>query len=572
MNIIDYFQMRAFYYSQEDNCKISLRLGELEEIWSCSNKSVKRRIKQLVDEGRLVYKAGVGRGNGSTIIYNSDFQNEIKSYVGECLDNKRLNEIVQLLQLSIPQSWISDVSSDLNILFGKNNKNKPVDKLQMKFSNEIVTLDPLYSSLPEEVFLFKQLGDTLTIYSEKTDTVKPHIAHNWKVNSNNTSWIFYLRKNVYFHNNEQLTSKDVKYTFDRFMNNDSHYSWLVEDIAKIETSSDFIIEFRLKRANPNFLRYVSFPSLVILPYGISVNENKWIGSGPFQFEKRTKNNLILTSNKHYFLESPIVDEIEISYITQDTKETIIYENNDVREDHAVKEYQSICSGVDFLCFNFNRKTIVQDPSFREAIYHILDVGKMIEETGLESIVEAEGFQYTKRVKLNKNKGIIAPLLYKSGYKGEQVVLYFCVEIGIRQWFIDEMTRYGLNIVCYEFSYTEYYSNKLELEADLIIMDGTPFDDYYLTFTHIFKSRLALGPMFFSKDHLLHIEKFLEEMKLGKTKDIRKRAIGKIEKYIVDNNLMIFTYHYLKTTKSSFLINSIQNDSYDYINFSKLWIE
>src|ERR1700736_5059179 len=46
-------------------------------------------------------------------------------------------------------------------------------------------------------------------------TIVPDLAHSWEIARDGTSYTFHLRKGVMFHDGAELTSDDIKATFDR---------------------------------------------------------------------------------------------------------------------------------------------------------------------------------------------------------------------------------------------------------------------------------------------------------------------------------------------------------------------
>src|SRR5208283_3331378 len=68
------------------------------------------------------------------------------------------------------------------------------------------------------------------------------------------TWKFYLRKGVKFHNGNDFTAADVKYTFERLRN--PEVSQFVDDgymIASIETPDEFTVVFKTKYPVPWFI-------------------------------------------------------------------------------------------------------------------------------------------------------------------------------------------------------------------------------------------------------------------------------------------------------------------------------
>ena len=86
---------------------------------------------------------------------------------------------------------------------------------------------------------------------------------------------FYLRKDIYFHNETILTSKDVQFSFERLKQVQSPFEWLTEEIIQIETPSPLQIRFHLAKPNLFFLHYVSSMQLAILPRDTSIQNHHY---------------------------------------------------------------------------------------------------------------------------------------------------------------------------------------------------------------------------------------------------------------------------------------------------------
>ena len=112
-----YFSMRAHFYEREKNLAFSFKLQEFETLWSCTNKNVKRILKDFVEKEWLTYIPGKGRGNPSKIIFFEPFQTEIEKFIKQCIEIGELDQAVHLLRLPIPKSWIIKASPELRQLF-----------------------------------------------------------------------------------------------------------------------------------------------------------------------------------------------------------------------------------------------------------------------------------------------------------------------------------------------------------------------------------------------------------------------------------------------------------------------
>ena len=81
----------------------------------------------------------------------------------------------------------------------------------------------------------------------------PELAESFEVSDDGLAYTFKLRQGVKFHNGDDLTADDVKFTFDRLRAKDSGYSYgsQVETIASVDVVDQHTVQFKLsKRTGP----------------------------------------------------------------------------------------------------------------------------------------------------------------------------------------------------------------------------------------------------------------------------------------------------------------------------------
>ena len=248
MKDYSYLQMRALLYQREKENAVSFKLEELEDLWYCTKKNVKRKLKKFENQQLLSYKPGKGRGKWSCLHFNHDFQIEVEVVVKEYMDNNQFEEIIHILQLPIPKAWITNVSKDVQEIFGLQSLTESKDILRTILTRDITTLDPLYTSVTLENYLIKQFGDTLVVYDKEKDTIKPHLAHHWIVDQQSMEWTFYLRKGVRFHHQGFLTSEDMRKVI---FTNEKLYS--AQEIIELVTTNN---NFEIVKKSINYYRYL----------------------------------------------------------------------------------------------------------------------------------------------------------------------------------------------------------------------------------------------------------------------------------------------------------------------------
>lgn len=156
----------------------------------------------------------------------------------------------------------------------------------------------------------------LVSYYKKTEII-PELAASWETPSD-TRWIFNLREGVTFHNGDPFSAEDVKYSFERIMDQDTGatlYSQL-KDVEEVNIIDDYTVEFRLKRLNAAFLSTLALSEAAIVSktYMESGGDlsNTMMGTGPFMFtERQMGKRIVVDKNPNFFIEDlPYLNSIE----------------------------------------------------------------------------------------------------------------------------------------------------------------------------------------------------------------------------------------------------------------------
>lgn len=551
-----------------------MKLEDLDTIWFCSRKNSKRIIRKLEEEGLLTYQPGRGRGKVSQLQYVTTFQNEIESYLAECAASGKLDNIAEILRLPIPKSWVDNSSKDIRELLGlKRDDSAFKDILHTFKARDIYSLDPLHVSVSLETHLIECLGDTLIRYNSEKDCFDPHIAHHFQVDSTKKIWTFYLRKSVYFHNGETVTSKDVAYTINRMKNSDHSYSWLTENINKVICSHPHKVEIQLFQPNPFFLRYLSAINFCILPADIEFDEFKWVATGPFRLKERKNQKIVLEANDSYFKERPLIDEIHFYRVTNDAAKTVYLSSEEKGENLQPNNHKIKDSGLRFLSFNMKRSSIVQKHTFREAIYHLFDVKKMAAELAWE-VLESNSFEIENAEPQQKHPEKIIDLIKESGYKGEMLLLYHFDNYHAvieAEWFKKEAKQYGIIIQLQQITFDQFSKEGMEDDIDLIIMGLTLSYDKHLAFSYAFRNKALLFNRLFNRTIETFIHENLTQFELEEEKDKRMKIMEEIEQYLKAEIALIYLYHPIVTRALDPTIQDVTSHSFGHIDFTKLWI-
>jgi peptide/nickel transport system substrate-binding protein len=185
-------------------------------------------------------------------------------------------------------------------------------------------LDPAFLTSIADDEIGRQWGDFL-VYTDENNMPDPSrsLAEKWETSEDGLTWTFTIRQGVQFHNGEPLTSKDVKFTFDRLRDEKvgastvSLYS-IIEDIS---TPDDYTVVMKLKKPNPDFPLDLGDYHALIVWSGTKDFKTEQIGTGPFMVEKfLPEERLTFKRNPNYWMKDaegnqlPYLDGMEFIFL------------------------------------------------------------------------------------------------------------------------------------------------------------------------------------------------------------------------------------------------------------------
>jgi peptide/nickel transport system substrate-binding protein len=123
------------------------------------------------------------------------------------------------------------------------------------------------------------------------------LAESWTVAKDGLTYTFKLRKGVKFHDGSEMTSKDVKASYDKIVfpppGLASERVGQYKAVEAIETPEPLTVRFRLKWPEASFLSALSSPWNFIYKADILAKDVRWyerniMGTGPFKFVEHVK--------------------------------------------------------------------------------------------------------------------------------------------------------------------------------------------------------------------------------------------------------------------------------------------
>ncbi|MER7959897.1 ABC transporter substrate-binding protein [Streptomyces sp. NPDC096030] len=294
------------------------------------------------------------------------------------------------------------------------------ENVRVGMSDEVLATDPAAGYDPGSWLLFNNVFQSLLSFPKGTTEPQPEAAEKCAFTGASKVYTCTLREGLKFSNGNPLTSKDVKFSFDRALKIDDPAgpAPLLSSIASIDTPDDLTVVFRLKTPD------ATFPSKIASGAGSIVDhreydgnalrtDGKAVGSGPYKLDSISDTEAVFSVNADYrgsakpqnggvtlklyggdraALSKAFADnEVDVAYRGLNADDIATLEAS--ADDQGVEVVQGTSAEVQHLVFNV-KDPVVGKLGVRQAIAHLVDREALVQNvykstaTPLYSIVPA----------------------------------------------------------------------------------------------------------------------------------------------------------------------------------------
>src|SRR5436309_1391595 len=327
-------------------------------------------------------------------------------------------------------------------------------------------------------------------------TIIPDLAHSWEIAKDAKTYTFHLRQGVQFHDGAELTSEDVKATFDRITKPPSGISIprsiLFKAVSEIAAPDKYTVQFKLSEPRPvNFIMAAIASGWNVIVRKKTLEENNYNlrkievypATGPFRSVKRVENeSWVMERNPNYWNKGlPYLDGIEFYHVLPFSPEmgsailsgrvdyVRIADPVTARKAKATPGitatdyYQSVIQAT----WVNNRKKPLDDPRVRRAMHLVLDKPVLVDvvkdvapmmvggfiypfsefATPKEELAKRVGYQADQTAAVKEARALMAAAGHANGIKGLDYMVREIASFKLWSQAIQAMLKESLDIEC-----------------------------------------------------------------------------------------------------------------------------
>jgi ABC-type transport system substrate-binding protein len=437
------------------------------------------------------------------------------------------------------------------------------------------------------------------------------LAKTWHVEDDDVTWDFNLRKNMKFHNGRNITSKDVKYTYERLLSKklNSSNRWFLSFIkgaedfylgkkAEVEgiiIKGDYNLKIVLEYPYSSFVNNLAHCSCSILcKEEINNISSNPIGAGPYGFFKDDTENkqLILKKVKEYALGEALMDEIIIRHGIDNSVDDFLKHELDYVEVNAnniskvanagydIKRAE--CIGSRFILFNFkSNNPLIMNKNVRQAINYCIDKEKVIKEGLANAEIAAKGIfptsiidnntlvgykrDLSKAKELMKKSNISCgtltfPITKNENKKGLQYTLAHIMGINLKEIGI------SLNVIELDPEAYSKQSGNYDIQLYGWLGDSGTADNFIEPLIDINNTSIK------NTYHNPRLMEILDAAKKSKNPYKYREFMCNLEKEMVEDAPYIFLSHICVSYAHNSKVKGIKMHSLNKINLENIWKE
>lgn len=425
---------------------------------------------------------------------------------------------------------------------------------------------------------------------DKKGVPQKDIAEDYSISEDGKVYIFKIRKDVKFHDNEPLTAKDVEFTINTLLSDKliSEVTPEFEIVKSVEVLNDYEIKIIL---NEQYLPFLDKLTVGIVPKhafkdGEDINNSEFnhkpIGTGPYKMDKWEKGkSMTMTSFKDFYGTTPKIEKVIFKFIPEGSVRALqlksgevdvaLLEPSDAKEMKEAENVElHVTPTADYRCMMYNlRKDLWKDVQLRKALNHAVDRNALVDGIligygkAAYSPLQLNKFNNTDIEKYQFNLEKANKLLEEDGWiknengirekKGQKLAFTITapisdkVRVNLANYLASQFKKVGADVKVDALDWSVIDIAKVDA---FILGWGSPFDADDHTYRLFHSSQIDSGWNFQGYTNT-KVDKLLEEGRIGEDEAKRKEIYMEFQKELSQDppfNFLVYLDGLIGTNK------------------------
>lgn len=452
---------------------------------------------------------------------------------------------------------------------GGSAKDPENDSLVIAQGAHPASLDPHQSNDQPSSRVNKQIYEPLVAATVDMEIV-PAIAESWEP-IDDTTWQFNIREGVKFHNGDELTANDVKFSLERMLAS-PEVAHIVAALSSVEVEDDYTVILETSEPFAPILAHLShsaasiFSEAAVTAAGDNYH-NEPVGTGAYKFvSQEAGDSVTLERFDDYWGEPADIKTVVFRNIPEGTNRTIGLETGEidiayeiepidkatVSEHDDLQLIEEAALSTQYIGFNVN-KAPFDDINVRKAINHAINVEEIIEVVLEGSGTLANGptnpsvFGYNEDLEgYEYDPDLAQELLEEAGAEDLNISLWTNdnpVRVRIASIVQEQLRLVGITVDIEQVEWSAYLERTGAGEHDMFILGWTTVTgdaDYGLyALFHSTQHGGAGNRTFFDN---AEVDSLLDTGRTSVDEAERLEAYAKAQEIIVEEAPQIFLYY------------------------------
>ncbi len=347
----------------------------------------------------------------------------------------------------------------------------PGGRLVIAVFGEPKTFNPITANESSSTDVIRFMFAGLTSLDMQTQEVVPQLAESWKVESDQKTWTFKLRKGLCWSDGEPLTADDVVFTWNNVIYN-TNIDNVTVDLFRID-GKDFSVskvdDLTVKVVTPDvyapFLEFFGGTALVpkhkleksvkegrfAAAYGVGSKAEEIVGAGPFRLKEFKPGQTVVLERNPYFCEVdskgqrlPYLDNLVWSTVPDFNAMALRFLSgeSDVHEVIRAEELDRFKTESNKGKFNVLELGLQME---RISIWFNLNTGKN-PKSG-QPLIDPKKLKWFSNTKFRQaiSYAMDRPSIIKSVYNGRAVESFGFVSPADKKWFNPKIQQYPYDV-------------------------------------------------------------------------------------------------------------------------------